>query len=147
MSKVIVYILDKFVWMLLVAVITTQALQIAGVVEGPRTLGEIKYEQDPESEFKVTADNVREKRQPQERFELLDNIFNIPIATLNSVNDLLQSTRRAAFNNRNGEASGSAPCNNQNRVPRKSKYQLRGSYYDGPRIQADGSSARVLLNV
>lgn len=76
MSKVVVYVLDKFVWILLVAVITTQALQIAGVVEGPRTLGEITYEKDNELEFKVTAGNPREKRQSDERFALLDNIFN-----------------------------------------------------------------------
>ncbi|KAF5289928.1 hypothetical protein FQA39_LY14937 [Lamprigera yunnana] len=146
MSKVIVYVLDKFVWMLLVAVITTQALQIAGVVDGPKTLDEIKYEQEPEYEFKVSAENMREKRQSQERFEILDNIFNIPIATLNSVNDLIQSTRRFGMNNRN-PANSATPCMQQIRIPRKTKKQLQNSYYDGPTIQADGSSSRVLLNV
>ncbi|KAB0799591.1 hypothetical protein PPYR_07471 [Photinus pyralis] len=148
MSKVIVYVLDKFVWILLVAVITTQALQIAGVVEGPKTLGEITYEKDNELEFKVTAGNPRGKRQSDERFALFDNIFNIPIATLNSVNELLQATRRLRLSNRNAAAAAASSYNsgnaNASRVPRKTK---KRNYYDGPRVQEDGSSARVLLNI
>ncbi|KAK5643120.1 hypothetical protein RI129_006965 [Pyrocoelia pectoralis] len=148
MSKFVVYVLDKFVWMLLVTVITTQALQIAGVVEGPRTLGEIAYEKDGEYEFKVTAGNPREKRQSDERFALFDNIFNIPIATLNSVNELLQTTRRLRLNNRN-TAGAAAPnsASSNSRLPRKTKKKPYRSYLDGPRVQEDGSSARVLLNI
>lgn len=37
------YFLDKFVWMLLVTVVTTQALQIAGVVDPPKGLEDISY--------------------------------------------------------------------------------------------------------
>lgn len=40
----VVYILDKFVCMLLITVITTQSLQMAGVVESPKGLDEITYE-------------------------------------------------------------------------------------------------------
>lgn len=42
-SQAIVYFLDKFVWMLLITAVTTQALQIAGVVEPPKGLEDISY--------------------------------------------------------------------------------------------------------
>lgn len=41
--QLVIYVLDKFVWMLLITIITTQALQMAGVVEAPKGLGEITY--------------------------------------------------------------------------------------------------------
>lgn len=40
-----VYILDKIVWMLLIAAVTTQALQMAGIVNSPKALGDISYKQ------------------------------------------------------------------------------------------------------
>lgn len=48
----LINILDKFVWMLVITVITTQALQIAGVVEGPTKLDEISY---PAVSFNLSA--------------------------------------------------------------------------------------------
>lgn len=42
-SQAIVYFLDKFVWMLLITAVTTQALQIAGVVDPPKGLEDITY--------------------------------------------------------------------------------------------------------
>jgi hypothetical protein len=42
---VVVYVLDKIVWMLLITAVTTQALQIAGVVDTPKGLGDISYKQ------------------------------------------------------------------------------------------------------
>lgn len=43
MLQYVIYVLDKVVWMLLIAIFTTQALQIAGIIDTPQTLGEITY--------------------------------------------------------------------------------------------------------
>ncbi|KAF2891043.1 hypothetical protein ILUMI_15129 [Ignelater luminosus] len=64
------------------------------------------------------------------------HINQIPIATLNSVNQLLQSTRRLRLNNR---------ANQQIRAARTPTYPPH--YFQGPKVQADGSSSRVLLNI
>lgn len=37
--------MDKIVWMLLITALTTQALQIAGVINAPKGLQEITYTQ------------------------------------------------------------------------------------------------------
>ncbi|KYB28038.1 uncharacterized protein LOC103312721 isoform X1 [Tribolium castaneum] len=97
MSKVVIYVLDKIVWMLLITAVTTQALQIAGVVDAPKGLGDISYKQDSEYNFQVQVGNsdVRGKRQTDQRSPLIDNIFSIPITTLNAVNNLVQNTRPA----------------------------------------------------
>ncbi|EFA01683.2 uncharacterized protein LOC103312721 isoform X2 [Tribolium castaneum] len=78
MSKVVIYVLDKIVWMLLITAVTTQALQIAGVVDAPKGLGDISYKQDSEYNFQVQVGNsdVRGKRQTDQRSPLIDNIFS-----------------------------------------------------------------------
>ncbi|XP_017775874.1 PREDICTED: uncharacterized protein LOC108562159 [Nicrophorus vespilloides] len=84
MSKMLIYVLDKFVWILLIAVLTAQALQIAGVVDTPKNigLGEISYSDGNEYEYRVSiggdggAIEGRGKRQAGDRSPLLDNIFN-----------------------------------------------------------------------
>lgn len=43
--QVLVYVMDKIVWMLLITALTTQALQIAGVISAPKGLQEITYTQ------------------------------------------------------------------------------------------------------
>ncbi|KAJ3662454.1 hypothetical protein Zmor_006802 [Zophobas morio] len=114
MSKVVVYVLDKIVWMLLITAVTTQALQIVGVVDTPKGLGDIAYKQDNEYNFQVQVggSDVRGKRQTDQRSRFIDNLFNvsktvhvvtvkenkkdrIPISTLNAVNNLVQSSRPA----------------------------------------------------
>lgn len=79
MSKLLVYILDKVVWMLLITVLTTQALQIAGVLQSPKSLSDITYTQENNYEFKLSAEDIdssRAKRQTGERSAVLDGIFN-----------------------------------------------------------------------
>jgi hypothetical protein len=97
---VVVYVLDKIVWMLLITAVTTQALQIAGVVDTPKGLGDISYKQDNEYSFQVQVGetDVRGKRQTDQRAQFIDSLFNIPISTLNAVNNLVQNTRPAIQN-------------------------------------------------
>jgi hypothetical protein len=78
MSKVVVYVLDKIVWMLLITAVTTQALQIAGVVDTPKGLGDISYKQDNEYSFQVQVGetDVRGKRQTDQRAQFIDSLFN-----------------------------------------------------------------------
>jgi hypothetical protein len=84
MSKVVVYVLDKIVWMLLITAVTTQALQIAGVVDTPKGLGDISYKQDNEYSFQVQVGetDVRGKRQTDQRAQFIDSLFNVSATVL-----------------------------------------------------------------
>ncbi|XP_018561410.1 uncharacterized protein LOC108903651 isoform X2 [Anoplophora glabripennis] len=97
MSKVLVYVMDKIVWMLLITALTTQALQIAGVINAPKGLQEITYTQDNEYNYQLAVEeaDTRGKRETQERSQIIDSLFNIPIQTLNAVNNLVQNSRPA----------------------------------------------------
>ncbi|XP_018336195.1 uncharacterized protein LOC108744780 isoform X2 [Agrilus planipennis] len=79
MTKAIVFLLDKFVWMLLITVIATQALQFAGVVPTPKGLEEISYEKDNNYEFQlgIGDSGPRGKRQTDGAGNIIDNIFNM----------------------------------------------------------------------
>ncbi|CAG9762353.1 unnamed protein product [Ceutorhynchus assimilis] len=124
MSKFVVYILDKAVWLLLATVITAQALQIAGVMETPKSAGSIEYEQEL-SNFhqKFPQEALRWKRDTSasmDRSPFIDMLFNrkkreqsgwmkkiqstmsyfklmakIPIKTLTAMNNLIQGSRPA----------------------------------------------------
>ncbi|XP_065159360.1 uncharacterized protein [Atheta coriaria] len=82
MSKVVIYILDKFVWILIVAIFTSQALQIAGVVEGPKdfSLRELHFYSQENNDYapihQEELHGVRGKRQAGDRSPLIDNLFN-----------------------------------------------------------------------
>ncbi|VEN49113.1 unnamed protein product [Callosobruchus maculatus] len=97
MSKLIIYVLDKVVWMLLATVLTAQALQLAGIIEAPKGLHQIDYKQENEYNFQVAIGEAtsREKRETGERSKLIDSFFNIPIQTLQAVNNLVQNSRPA----------------------------------------------------
>ncbi|CAH1103860.1 unnamed protein product [Psylliodes chrysocephalus] len=96
MSKVFVYVLDKVVWMLLIAALTTQALQIAGILESPKGLQEITYSKGNDYSFQLSVGpENRGKRETSDRSKLIDSLFNIPIQTLTAVNNLVQSSRPA----------------------------------------------------
>ncbi|KAG5883355.1 hypothetical protein JTB14_023248 [Gonioctena quinquepunctata] len=96
MSKVFVYVLDKLVWTLLITALTTQALQIAGILDAPKNVQEISYTQGNEYNFQLSVGNdARGKRETAERSKVIDGLFNIPIQTLTAVNNLVQSSRPA----------------------------------------------------
>ncbi|XP_018561409.1 uncharacterized protein LOC108903651 isoform X1 [Anoplophora glabripennis] len=78
MSKVLVYVMDKIVWMLLITALTTQALQIAGVINAPKGLQEITYTQDNEYNYQLAVEeaDTRGKRETQERSQIIDSLFN-----------------------------------------------------------------------
>ncbi|XP_019881046.1 uncharacterized protein LOC109608927 [Aethina tumida] len=97
MSKILVYILDRIVWMLVILVITTQALQMAGIVESPKSLGEISYSDNNNYNYQLAVGNtdLRGKRQTEERSKFIDSLFNLPIQTLNALNTLVQNSRPA----------------------------------------------------
>jgi len=212
MSKMLVYLLDKFVWLLLVAVLTTQALQIAGVVESPKTLaiGDMVVYNGVDYEYsgRIRDNFPRDKRQAGDRSPIIDNLFNerqrplegefivrrnthyknisakiwwIPIATLNAVNDLVQSSRpvfrkfREAAQKRFEEVqlqmanakkaaskdpkkSKSKPVSVTESMPvfntdttadrRQQRAKENADFgNEGPIVQPDGSSSRVLLRV
>ncbi|CAH2006573.1 unnamed protein product [Acanthoscelides obtectus] len=83
--------------MLLVTVLTAQALQLAGIIETPKGLHELTYQQEHEYNFQVAVGEAssREKRETGERSKLIDSFFNIPIQTLQAVNNLVQNSRPA----------------------------------------------------
>jgi len=185
MSKMLVYLLDKFVWLLLVAVLTTQALQIAGVVESPKTLaiGDMVVYNGVDYEYsgRIRDNFPRDKRQAGDRSPIIDNLFNIPIATLNAVNDLVQSSRpvfrkfreaaqkrfeevqlqmanakKAASKDSKKSKSKSvsvtetAPVfNTDTTADRRQQRAKENADFgnEGPIVQPDGSSSRVLLRV
>ncbi|KAK9875884.1 hypothetical protein WA026_009670 [Henosepilachna vigintioctopunctata] len=100
MSKIVVYILDKIVWLLLFTIIATQSLQIAGVMEAPKSLNEISYPQQSEYDYQLSIVNneARGKRQAdigEERSQFIDSLFSIPISTLTALNNLVQHSRPA----------------------------------------------------
>ncbi|CAH0560932.1 unnamed protein product [Brassicogethes aeneus] len=97
MSKIIVYILDRIVWMLVILVITTQALQMAGIVESPKSLGEITYSDKNNYNYQIAvgSPDVRGKREAEDRSKFIDSLFNLPIQTLNALNTLVQNSRPA----------------------------------------------------
>nr|CAI5868770.1 unnamed protein product [Callosobruchus analis] len=67
--------------MLLVTVLTAQALQLAGIMETPKGLHETEYKQDNEYNFQVAIGEsmIREKRETGERSKLIDSFFNVSI--------------------------------------------------------------------
>ncbi|KAJ8915912.1 hypothetical protein NQ315_015527 [Exocentrus adspersus] len=89
--------MDKIVWMLLITALTTQALQIVGVLDTPKGLQEITYTQDNAYNYQlgVEQSDFRGKRETQDRSQIIDSLFNIPIQTLNAVNNLVQNSRPA----------------------------------------------------
>ncbi|XP_066145494.1 uncharacterized protein [Euwallacea fornicatus] len=96
MSKLVVYILDKFVWLLLATVFTGQALQLAGIMETPKAAGAIEYYQQLEdSKTAATRWKREETSEITERSQLIDMLFNIPIKTLMAMNNLVQKSRPA----------------------------------------------------
>ncbi|CAG9861571.1 unnamed protein product [Phyllotreta striolata] len=65
------------VWMLLIAAFTTQALQIAGILESPKGLQEITYNNDKEYSFQLSVGGEnRGKRETAERSKFIDSFFN-----------------------------------------------------------------------
>ncbi|CAH2006574.1 unnamed protein product [Acanthoscelides obtectus] len=64
--------------MLLVTVLTAQALQLAGIIETPKGLHELTYQQEHEYNFQVAVGEAssREKRETGERSKLIDSFFN-----------------------------------------------------------------------
>ncbi|KAG5883356.1 hypothetical protein JTB14_023248 [Gonioctena quinquepunctata] len=77
MSKVFVYVLDKLVWTLLITALTTQALQIAGILDAPKNVQEISYTQGNEYNFQLSVGNdARGKRETAERSKVIDGLFN-----------------------------------------------------------------------
>ncbi|XP_065159359.1 uncharacterized protein [Atheta coriaria] len=177
MSKVVIYILDKFVWILIVAIFTSQALQIAGVVEGPKdfSLRELHFYSQENNDYapihQEELHGVRGKRQAGDRSPLIDNLFNVPISTLNAVNEFIQSARpviqrlreSAARTRRSNEAKKKLQ-QQQQQYQRKEKSLKKVPsvvsveededveesmlpLQEGPEVQSDGSSSRVLLRV
>ncbi|XP_044747884.1 uncharacterized protein LOC123309079 isoform X1 [Coccinella septempunctata] len=100
MSKLIVYILDRIVWLLLFTVITAQSLQIVGLMDPPKALEQITYPEENQYDYQLAVVNneARGKRQTdatEQRSQLIDSLFNIPISTLNALNNLVQHSRPA----------------------------------------------------
>ncbi|XP_044730500.1 uncharacterized protein LOC123293679 isoform X2 [Chrysoperla carnea] len=96
----LIYLMDRFVWMLLITVFTTAVLQQCGVVatnefhETSTPLQEnFQFEMEPDN--KIFDYAVRQKRQqsPSVSSPVIDGLFNIPIATLSAVNNFIQTTR------------------------------------------------------
>lgn len=84
---------------------------------------------------------------------ILKVLFQIPIATLNAVNDLVQNSRpalqriRDAAVQRRLEAQNAAIAANDDTGNRQQRAPLNAEFDAGPRVQKDGSSSRVLLNL
>ncbi|KAL1489769.1 hypothetical protein ABEB36_013703 [Hypothenemus hampei] len=82
MSKFIVYILDKTVWLLLATVITGQALQLAGIMQTPKSAGAIEFQQNSLDNSQIYPENsLRWKRDTSteyttERSQFIDMLFN-----------------------------------------------------------------------
>ncbi|XP_050300393.1 uncharacterized protein LOC126738940 [Anthonomus grandis grandis] len=124
MSKIVVYLLDKIVWILLAAVVTGQALQIAGLMSTPKSAGALEYQNSlshihhfsslrwrrdttdlPErNQFIDMLFNRKKQIQPKEtswtqRLQTAMSYFNsaakIPIKTLTSINNFIQNSRPA----------------------------------------------------
>lgn len=84
-------------------------------------------------------------------------LLQIPIATLNAVSNLVQSTRpafqrlRENAQRRIDAANAAAAANQQSQpAPRRQRAHHRRAVPTlpaGPTVQADGSSSKVLLNV
>ncbi|ERL91927.1 uncharacterized protein LOC125505900 [Dendroctonus ponderosae] len=134
MSKVLVYILDKAVWLLLVTVITGQALQITGFMETPKSAGAFEYQQNPlESLSEHPKDALRWKREADdttERSQFIDMLFNIPIKTLTAVKNLIQNSRPALrklrdFAVKRFEKTTKAPEADQSTVQKRSPVFIR----------------------
>ncbi|XP_018336194.1 uncharacterized protein LOC108744780 isoform X1 [Agrilus planipennis] len=146
MTKAIVFLLDKFVWMLLITVIATQALQFAGVVPTPKGLEEISYEKDNNYEFQlgIGDSGPRGKRQTDGAGNIIDNIFNIPIATLNAVSELIRNTRARRLQRIQERAElEKAVDTDKKRIQRASPDHPLASLD----AHLDESSAKVLLNL
>ncbi|XP_045478891.1 uncharacterized protein LOC123683927 [Harmonia axyridis] len=100
MSKIVVYILDRIVWLLLITIITTQSLQIAGIIDPPKTMEQISYPEQNQYDYQLAVVNNegRGKRQTdpsEQRSQFIDSLFNIPISTLTALNNLVQHSRPA----------------------------------------------------
>ncbi|XP_044747886.1 uncharacterized protein LOC123309079 isoform X2 [Coccinella septempunctata] len=81
MSKLIVYILDRIVWLLLFTVITAQSLQIVGLMDPPKALEQITYPEENQYDYQLAVVNneARGKRQTdatEQRSQLIDSLFN-----------------------------------------------------------------------
>ncbi|XP_056631360.1 uncharacterized protein LOC130441622 [Diorhabda sublineata] len=77
MSKVLVYILDKIVWMVLIVVLTTQILQMAGIIETPKSSQGFAYSKSNECNIQLSVGyDVRKNCGIVERSELIDSSFH-----------------------------------------------------------------------
>lgn len=69
-------------YLLIVTAITTQALQIAGIMDSPKSLGLINYPEQNQYDYQLAVVNneVRDKRQTgatEERSKFIDSLFNV----------------------------------------------------------------------
>ncbi|KAL1489770.1 hypothetical protein ABEB36_013703 [Hypothenemus hampei] len=96
MSKFIVYILDKTVWLLLATVITGQALQLAGIMQTPKSAGAIEFQQNSLDNSQIYPENsLRWKRDTSteyttERSQFIDMLFNVSTEFLTQIDHMLR---------------------------------------------------------
>ncbi|XP_022921031.1 uncharacterized protein [Onthophagus taurus] len=98
MSKMLITILDKFVYILVCTAITTQALQMVGLIEGPKALGEINYEiNNGNYEFglRMGDEENRGKRHTESNTAIMNNILNLPMDTLQAFENFLKNAKPA----------------------------------------------------